>query len=76
MFSVFDENRSWYIDQNIRQYSTDPSKVDPNDPVFYGSNIIYSKSIAVIPISQHTQQNNVPFCILYCFLSPTVYKAA
>ncbi|KAG7282039.1 hypothetical protein CRUP_020144 [Coryphaenoides rupestris] len=42
MFSVFDENRSWYIDQNIRQYSTDPSKVDPNDPTFYGSNIIYS----------------------------------
>lgn len=46
MFSVFDENRSWYIDQNIRKYSADPSKVDPNDPDFYRSNIIYSKSIA------------------------------
>ncbi|CAL8264274.1 unnamed protein product [Lota lota] len=42
MFAVFDENRSWYIKQNIRKYSSDPSKVDPSDPDFYSSNIIYS----------------------------------
>ena len=43
MFAVFDENRSWYIDQNIHTYSSDPSKVDPSDPDFLSSNIIYSK---------------------------------
>ncbi|XP_056456329.1 coagulation factor VIII [Gadus chalcogrammus] len=42
MFAVFDENRSWYIDQNIHTYSSDPSKVDPSDPDFLSSNIIYS----------------------------------
>lgn len=51
MFAVFDENRSWYIDQNIREYSSDPSKVDPSDPDFYSSNIIYSKSTAPGPLN-------------------------
>ncbi|KAK0138572.1 Coagulation factor VIII [Merluccius polli] len=42
MFAVFDENRSWYINENIHKYSLNTSKVDPNDPDFYNSNIIYS----------------------------------
>ncbi|XP_071371278.1 coagulation factor VIII [Centroberyx affinis] len=42
MFAVFDENRSWYISENIQKYSQDPSKVNPNDPDFYSSNVIYS----------------------------------
>uniref|UniRef100_UPI003AB01E3A coagulation factor VIII n=1 Tax=Centroberyx gerrardi TaxID=166262 RepID=UPI003AB01E3A len=42
MFAVFDENRSWYIGENIQKYSQDPSKVNPNDPDFYSSNVIYS----------------------------------
>ncbi|KAM4621997.1 coagulation factor VIII [Polymixia lowei] len=42
MFSVFDENRSWYISENIQKYSQDPSKINPTDPEFYTSNVIYS----------------------------------
>uniref|UniRef100_A0A667WTU7 Coagulation factor VIII, procoagulant component n=1 Tax=Myripristis murdjan TaxID=586833 RepID=A0A667WTU7_9TELE len=42
VFAVFDENRSWYINENIENYSQDPSKIDPNDPDFYSSNVIYS----------------------------------
>ncbi|XP_076015760.1 coagulation factor V [Genypterus blacodes] len=42
IFAVFDENRSWYINENIQQYSKDPSKVNATDPEFYKSNVIYS----------------------------------
>ncbi|XP_073343147.1 coagulation factor VIII [Pagrus major] len=40
IFAVFDENRSWYIDDNIEKSSED----SPNttDPEFYNSNVIYS----------------------------------
>uniref|UniRef100_A0A8C7QUA2 Coagulation factor VIII, procoagulant component n=1 Tax=Oncorhynchus mykiss TaxID=8022 RepID=A0A8C7QUA2_ONCMY len=43
MFAVFDENKSWYINDNIQKYSKDPSMVNPTDPDFYNSNVIYSK---------------------------------
>ncbi|XP_048885551.1 coagulation factor VIII isoform X2 [Brienomyrus brachyistius] len=42
MFTVFDENQSWYIDDNIQKYVQDPSKVDPADPDFYRSNVMYN----------------------------------
>ncbi|XP_072573145.1 coagulation factor VIII [Paramormyrops kingsleyae] len=42
MFTVFDENQSWYIDENIQKYVEDPSKVDPTDPNFYRSNVMYN----------------------------------
>ncbi|KAF7667624.1 hypothetical protein LDENG_00054700 [Lucifuga dentata] len=42
MFAIFDENRSWYINENIQRYSKDPSKVNTTDPGFYKSNVIYS----------------------------------
>ncbi|XP_066498216.1 coagulation factor VIII [Hoplias malabaricus] len=42
IFSVFDENKSWYLEENIQNYSEDPSKVDRYDPRFYSSNIKYS----------------------------------
>uniref|UniRef100_A0A8C9TF17 Coagulation factor VIII-like n=1 Tax=Scleropages formosus TaxID=113540 RepID=A0A8C9TF17_SCLFO len=41
-FAVFDENKSWYIEENIQKYTKDPSKVDPNDPSFYKSNVMYN----------------------------------
>ncbi|XP_028992983.1 coagulation factor V [Betta splendens] len=41
MFAVFDENRSWYLDSNIRQYS-DESKVNKADPDFYKSNVMHT----------------------------------
>nr|XP_046260880.1 coagulation factor V [Scatophagus argus] len=41
MFAVFDENKSWYLDDNIRQYC-DRSKVNKADPDFYKSNIMHT----------------------------------
>ncbi|XP_076011480.1 coagulation factor V isoform X1 [Genypterus blacodes] len=41
MFAVFDENKSWYLDDNIRQY-TDASSVTKADPSFYKSNVMHT----------------------------------
>lgn len=38
MFSVMDENLSWYLDDNIRTYCSEPSKVDKDDEDFQESN--------------------------------------
>lgn len=43
MFAVFDENKSWYLDDNIRQHC-DRSKVNKADPDFYKSNVMHCKS--------------------------------
>ncbi|XP_045150941.1 ceruloplasmin [Echinops telfairi] len=37
MFSITDENNSWYIDDNIKTY-TEPGKVNASDPDFQASN--------------------------------------
>ncbi|XP_078403289.1 venom prothrombin activator pseutarin-C non-catalytic subunit [Cetorhinus maximus] len=41
-FSIFDENKSWYINDNIEKYCEDPSRVNPSDPEFYDSNLMHS----------------------------------
>ncbi|TMS06250.1 Coagulation factor V [Larimichthys crocea] len=41
MFAVFDENKSWYLDDNIRQYC-DRSKVNKADPDFHKSNVMHT----------------------------------
>ncbi|XP_069568180.1 coagulation factor V [Brachyistius frenatus] len=41
VFSVFDENKSWYLDRNIRQYC-DRSKVNKKDLDFYKSNVMHT----------------------------------
>lgn len=38
MFSVMDENLSWYLEDNIRTYCSEPSKVDKDDEDFQESN--------------------------------------
>lgn len=42
MMAVFDENKSWYMDENIRKYC-DRSQVNKADPDFYKSNVMHSK---------------------------------
>ncbi|KAG9349604.1 hypothetical protein JZ751_028052 [Albula glossodonta] len=42
VLSVFDENKSWYIDKNINTFCGDPSKVNKEDPEFYNSNVMHS----------------------------------
>ncbi|KAJ6663306.1 hypothetical protein lerEdw1_010442 [Lerista edwardsae] len=42
LFSVFDENRSWYLAENIRRFCADAANVNPKDPGFYFSNVMHS----------------------------------
>ncbi|KAL6100506.1 f5 [Pungitius sinensis] len=41
MMAVFDENKSWYVDENIRRYC-DRSQVNKADPEFYKSNVMHT----------------------------------
>lgn len=43
MFAVFDENKSWYIEDNIKEYCSNPAGVKRDDPNFYNSNIMHSE---------------------------------
>lgn len=45
LFAVFDENRSWYLEENIRRFCTDAAHVDPQDPQFYASNMMHSECL-------------------------------
>uniref|UniRef100_A0A8C4WFS3 Plastocyanin-like domain-containing protein n=1 Tax=Gopherus evgoodei TaxID=1825980 RepID=A0A8C4WFS3_9SAUR len=45
VFAVFDENKSWYLEDNIKQYCTNPSSIKRDDPKFYRSNVMHSESI-------------------------------
>ncbi|XP_004464227.2 coagulation factor V isoform X1 [Dasypus novemcinctus] len=40
VFAVFDENKSWYIEDNINKFCESPDKVNRDDPKFYESNIM------------------------------------
>ncbi|KAI2657139.1 Coagulation factor VIII [Labeo rohita] len=42
LFTVFDENKSWYFEDNIKRSSEDPTKIDRNDPDFYNSNVMHT----------------------------------
>ncbi|KAL0973846.1 hypothetical protein UPYG_G00211980 [Umbra pygmaea] len=42
IFAVFDENKSWYINNNIQKYSKEPSMINTTDADFYKSNVIYN----------------------------------
>ena len=42
MFSVVDENLSWYLDENIQMFCSDPAGVDPDDEDFRESNLMHS----------------------------------
>ncbi|XP_051003709.1 coagulation factor V [Acomys russatus] len=40
VFAVFDENKSWYIEDNINKFCENPNEVKRDDPKFYESNIM------------------------------------
>lgn len=44
VFAMFDENKSWYIEDNINKFCENPDEVKRDDPKFYESNIMNSKS--------------------------------
>lgn len=43
MFTVVDENLSWYLEDNIQKYSN-PAKIDQDDPDFIESNLMHGKN--------------------------------
>ncbi|NWH64917.1 HPHL1 protein, partial [Geococcyx californianus] len=42
LFSIFDENDSWYLNKNIEAFTGDPSKVDKNEADFKESNKMHA----------------------------------
>ncbi|XP_020831238.1 coagulation factor VIII isoform X3 [Phascolarctos cinereus] len=42
LFSIFDENRSWYLPENMQRLILDAAEVHPQDPEFYASNVMHS----------------------------------
>lgn len=47
LFSIFDENDSWYLNKNIEAFTGDPSKVDENDANFQESNKMHGMKYLV-----------------------------
>lgn len=45
MFTLVDENQSWYLDENIRQFCTSPNSVDKSDAVFQRSNKMHGECV-------------------------------
>lgn len=43
LFTIFDENRSWYIKENTYKYASRPETVNPLDPGFIMSNRMHGK---------------------------------
>ncbi|XP_040205015.1 ceruloplasmin isoform X1 [Rana temporaria] len=42
LFMIFDENQSWYLDENIQTYSLQPDKVKKEDEEFIESNLMHA----------------------------------
>ncbi|XP_054428211.1 coagulation factor VIII [Pteronotus mesoamericanus] len=42
LFSVFDENRSWYLTENMQRFLPNANGVQPQDPEFQVSNVMHS----------------------------------
>uniref|UniRef100_A0A2K5PRB1 Coagulation factor V n=1 Tax=Cebus imitator TaxID=2715852 RepID=A0A2K5PRB1_CEBIM len=40
VFAVFDENKSWYLEDNINKFCENPDEVKRDDPNFYESNVM------------------------------------
>ncbi|TRY93962.1 hypothetical protein DNTS_021117 [Danionella cerebrum] len=42
LFTVFDENQSWYFEENVKRNSEDPERINRNDLDFYNSNVMHT----------------------------------
>lgn len=42
LFSLFDENQSWYIAENVQRFLPDAADAQPQDPGFQASNLMHS----------------------------------
>ena len=45
LFSIFDENLSWYIDASIKEFAPHKMRIDKNDEAFKHGNLIHGKCL-------------------------------
>ena len=43
LMTVFDENESWYFDENVEMFTSSLSTIDKKDPDFEESNLMHSQ---------------------------------
>ncbi|XP_072028297.1 hephaestin-like protein [Amphiura filiformis] len=55
LFTVSDENLSWYLDDNIAMFSPDPSLVDKGDPDFEESNLMHGMNGYLFDNNKHLE---------------------
>lgn len=75
MATVFDENLSWYLDENIRTFTTAPNTVNKEDEDFMESNKMhgeYCLSVSAFGICKSGQHvsflaRSVIFLFMYFF---------
>lgn len=51
---IFDENESWYLDENIKTYSTNPHHVDKEDEEFLESNKMHGTFPNLVGVTLET----------------------
>lgn len=59
LFMVFDENESWYLDENIKTYSPNPHLVDKEDEEFLESNKMHGMFPNLVTVALETLVNGV-----------------
>lgn len=57
LFSVVNENLSWYLEENIKMFCSDPTGVNPSDPDFQRSNQMNGKYFFVGAVSECHRQS-------------------
>lgn len=60
LFSVFNENHSWYLEENIRRFCTDAAHVDTQDSQFYASNMMHSEWLATASLQSPSRHGLIP----------------
>ena len=43
LFSIFDENLSWYIDESIKEFAPHKARINKNDDAFKHGNLIHGR---------------------------------
>lgn len=51
---IFDENESWYLDENIKTYSPNPHRVDKEDEEFLESNKMHGMFPNLVGVTLET----------------------
>lgn len=53
LYTIFDENESWYIQENINRYTRQPWTVNPKDRSFIASNRMHGIFLLLLLTKDH-----------------------